>query len=297
MACGREGALPMTATKPPRTRKPTNGRVEHAKIRDTGIYLVDSGDDRNWINRILIGTPTRGNVTIEWHAQLQMLTVPANWSNGWAAYRLPHSYPKRYTVAHGQNIIVNTFMNGRPEHEWLLLLEDDVIPPTDLFIQLDKYLRNGPPIVSGLYYQKGLPPEPLVYRGRGNGAYTNWKLGQKVWCDGVPTGCLLIHGSIIRLLWEESPTYSVTARQPDGTETSVTLREVFKTPYHQITGENGQTVQHVSGTSDLEFCRRVVHDNVLKRAGWPEIARKKWPFLVDTNIFCRHVTPDGTMYP
>ena len=160
-------------------------------IRPSGVFLVDSGDERNWINRILIGTPSRGTVRIEWVAALRSVVTPANWGNGWSPTSvIDECYPVRFTVAHAQNVIVRYFMEAKPEYEWLLLIEDDVCVPPDLFIRLDKYLRDGPPIVSGLYYQKAFPPEPLIYRGRGNGAFLDWKPGAKVWCDGVPTGCL-----------------------------------------------------------------------------------------------------------
>ena len=81
---------------------------------------------------------------------------------------------------------------------------------------------EGPPIVSGLYLTKATPSEPLIYRGRGSVSFTDWKPGQKVWCDGIPAGCLLIHCAILRAMWEESKPYQVLG----GSET----REVVVTP-------------------------------------------------------------------
>jgi hypothetical protein len=34
-----------------------------------------------------------------------------------------------------------------------------------------------------------------------------------------------------------------------------------------------------------------------EKAGWREYQDKQWPFLVDTNIFCRHINPDGEQFP
>jgi hypothetical protein len=34
-----------------------------------------------------------------------------------------------------------------------------------------------------------------------------------------------------------------------------------------------------------------------KKAGWHDFEGKKYPFLIDTNIFCKHIDPDGTQYP
>jgi hypothetical protein len=36
------------------------------------------------------------------------------------------------------------------------------------------------PMLSGLYFTKSLPAEPLIYRGRGNSYYKKWKFGDKV---------------------------------------------------------------------------------------------------------------------
>jgi hypothetical protein len=275
----------MTATRT-KASASKNGKAT-TPIRRTGVFLTDSGDERNYINRLLIGTPSRGQVRIEWVAALRSIITPANWGNGWFSYVVDDAYPVRFTVAHAQNVIVKYMMESKPEFEWLLLYEDDMLPLPDLFIRLDKYLRDGPPIVSGLYYQKSIPPEPVIYRGRGNGAFLDWKPGQKVWVDGVPTGMLLIHQSILKLLYDESREYTVGGQ---------TLREVFVSPMFAITDEHGN-ISSGSGTSDLEFCRRIIAEDVLKRAGWPRIARRKFPFLVDTSILVRHVAPDGTMYP
>ena len=58
------------------------------------------------------------------------------------------------------------------------------------------YMQQGDvPVVSGLYFTKSEPSEPLIYRGRGSGAYLDFRMGDKVYADGVPTGCLLIHHS------------------------------------------------------------------------------------------------------
>jgi hypothetical protein len=44
-----------------------------------------------------------------------------------------------------------------------------------------------------------------------------------------------------------------------------------------------------AGTSDLHWCDKVIKNDVLGRAGWKKIAKKRYPFLVDTNIFCKHI--------
>lgn len=98
--------------------------------------------------------------------------------------------------------------------------------------------------------------------------------GDKVWADGVLTGCLLIHRSIIQVLWDESPEYTYAGDK---------LCEVFVAPRKIMVDDTGGW-HTMTGTSDLEFCGRIIAEDVLKRAGWPKIARKRFPYLVDTKI-------------
>jgi hypothetical protein len=88
-------------------------------------------------------------------------------------------------------MIVRQVVEG--DFEWLFLLEHDVMLPPDGFIQVSDHIRSEKtPVVSGLYYTRSRPAEPLIFRGRGTSYYDQWKMGDLVWCDGVPTGCLLI---------------------------------------------------------------------------------------------------------
>jgi len=249
------------------------------------IVTLDSGDP-GYINRLLMGTATRGTVRIEWHSAVRGLIIPTNWSMVNMIQPVSSFIPIRFSVADAQNLIVREVIEK--DFEWLLLLEDDTIPPEDLFIKLNHYMKEEPtPVVSGLYFTKSVPSEPLVYRGRGTGAYTNFKMGDKVWCDGVPTGCLLIHHSILKAMWDESPEYMVNGH---------TTRRVFETPVRSWVSPEGD-VNTIMGTSDLDWCTRVMEGGYFKKAGWPAYQKKKFPFLIDSSIFCRHTTPDGVQFP
>jgi hypothetical protein len=152
------------------------------------------------------------------------------------------------------------------------------------------------PVVSGLYYTKSVPPEPILYRGRGNGSFRDFKLGDKVWCDGIPFGLTLIHGSNIKALWDESEEYMV------GNEKT---RKVFDLPNFNVGNlgfENRDSdgiarTASMRGTTDLNFCKRLMRDNIFKKAGWPAYQKKKYPFLVDTSIFVQHIDNNGRQYP
>jgi hypothetical protein len=134
------------------------------------------------------------------------------------------------------------------------------------------------------------PSEPLVYRGRGSSYYGDWKMGDLVWADGVPTGCLLIHCGLLRSMWADSEEYTIAGQ---------TTRRVFDTPrrgwFDEATGQYNTS----SGTSDLDWCSRVIAGDYLRKSGWGDFADEhpQWPFLVDTRIFCWHINPDGQRFP
>ena len=173
--------------------------------------------------------------------------------------------------------------------DWLLLYEDDVLPPQDAFLILNKYVHDGSiPVVSGLYYIKARPSEPLIFRGRGNGTYQKFKQGDLVWADGVPTGFLLVHMSIMREMWKDCEEYAVKG---------IKTRRMFEFPRDLFFDPETSHFRSLMGTSDLDWCTRVIEGDYLKKAGWPKFQRKKYPFLVDTNIFCRHVSPSGEIFP
>ena len=218
-----------------------------------------------------------------------------NWSQVEMRETLNPFYPLRYQVDDAQNFIAKACLEN--DFEWLFLLEHDVVLPDNAFMILNKYMRDAHvPIVSGLYYSRSRPSEPLVFRGRGTGCYTDWKHGDKVWCDGVPTGCLLVHHSIIRALWDESPDYAVNKAG----NVSVT-RRVFQTP-RDLWVDPEKTHHNITqGTSDLAWCSRIMEGDYFRKAGWmdfvnyPKLA--KYPFLVDTNLFCKHINLDGEQFP
>src|SRR5262245_43776649 len=140
----------------------------HTLVKNNGV----------WRHRLFLGTPTLGNVRMEWTLARLSLIIPINWSNGGLTVgHLPESIqPIGYGVADAQNVIVEHFL--KEPFDWLLLLEDDVVPPADAFVKLDVYMTQGEvPIVSGLYFSKGTPSWPLTFRGRGNGCYLNYDLG------------------------------------------------------------------------------------------------------------------------
>lgn len=260
-------------------------KKNQSPVRDYKM-IVDSGTSK-YVNRIMIATPTEGDIRMEWAAARYGMTIPTNWSMVNVTQFLNPYIPKRFSVADAQNLIVQHAIDK--DFEWLWLIEDDTIPPQDAVIRMNDYIRKeSHPVVSGLYFTRSVPSEPMIYRGRGTSYYTKWKMGDKVWADGVPTGCLLIHMGLIRAMYKESPEYSTQGR---------VVRRVFRAPMEQWFDEEKGEFGQLTGTSDLDWCTRVIEEGFLKKSGWGKFQNKPYPFLVDTNIFCRHIDSDGTQYP
>lgn len=241
-----------------------------------------------WSKRLIISTPTVGMVRMEWVQGRFGQTIPTNFSLVDMHQYMNTYAPVGYQLSDAENLTAKAVVEG--DFDWFLSWEDDNIPPLDALIKINQYIiKNDTPVVSGLYFTKSVPPEPILYRGVGNGYYGDWKLGDKVWVDGIPFGFTLIHGSIIKELWKESPEYMV-----NGTMT----RRVFDTPSESyLDAETGGWMMS-AGTSDLAWCKRLMKDNIFEKAGWPEYQKMEFPFLVDTTIFVKHIDRQtGVQYP
>lgn len=264
------------------------------KKKKSGVKIIYNKGKHS--HKILLGIPTIGRIRFEWAAARYGQIVPINFQLSEFAITyhkineiFPSCVPIGFQVADAYNVIIKNLLDGG--HEWLLCIEDDVLVPPDLFCKVRKYVEKADiPVVSGLYYIKADPCEPLIFRGRGNGAFHDWRLGQKVWADGVPMGCLLIHASILRYMWDNSEAYKLS----DGT----VVKKVFETPRLKwVDPQTGKYNTQV-GTQDLFWCDRIIKEKVLQKTGWGKIAKKKYPFLVDTTIFCKHIDINtGKQFP
>lgn len=253
--------------------------------------IVQDSEDPGYTNRLMIGTAVTGLVRIEWVQARYGQIVPTNWSHVQMLQYLDSYMPLRYQVDDAQNLIVKAFLEG--DFEWLLLYEHDVLPPPDVCMHLDRHIREETaPVLSGLYYTRNRPSEPLIYRGRGTGTYHDWKMGDLVWCDGVPTGFLLIHRAVLQEMWDDSPEYMLR---------TVLTRRVFETPRKLWFDPETNQFNTLSGTSDLAWCTKVMAGDYLRKAGWGKfvdnLADPRYPFPVDTTIFCKHINPNGEQFP
>lgn len=274
----------IAATKKP-DYKENSAAMQMKHLESHGTLIENKGA---WMNRILIGHPMTGNVRVEWVMGRYGQTIPCNWSHIDILQFMSPYVPLKYQVADAENLIAKAVIEQNAE--WLLMWEHDNIPTTnEALIKINQYMIDAKdPVVAGVYFTKSVPPEPLVYRGIGNSYFADWKLGDKVWCSGVPFGFTLIHGSIIRAMWEESPEYIAS-----GTIT----RRIFNAPSKSWMDQASGAYLSTGGTSDLAWCERVVKENFFAKAGWPKHQKMQYPFLIDTNIFLTHIDQYGTRFP
>ena len=237
------------------------------------------------MKRVMIGIPLTGLVRVEWMMARYGQIIPVNWSAGEITHWIDQTSPLGYTVADARNIVVNKAVTGN--WEWLFFIDHDVILPPNTFIRMGEYIADGKnPVICGLYSAKGNPPEPLIFRGRGNSWYRKWKLGDKVWADGIPMGCTLISGKLLKAMWEDSEEYNAQGQK---------VRRVFHTPrIAEYDPVKGFTIG--GGTEDIWWCDRILRGKYLEKAGFPEHQKMKYPFLVDTSLKCGHIDWNGVIF-
>lgn len=252
-------------------------------------YTIEmpKGERKKWTNRILIFTPTTGIIRMEWVRARYGQIIPTNWSNVEMSPYISSYVPVEYQLADAQNLMAKHVVEG--DYEWVMYIEHDNVLPPDAFVRMNEYMIDGTiPVISGLYFTKSNPPEPILYRGRGTAHFADWKLKDQVWVDGIPFGFRLEHASLIKEAWKESPEYKV------GDE--VTRRVFERAEAYWFDPEHGMIVS-TTGTTDLAWCTRLMEKGLFEKAGWPEYQKMKYPFLVDTNIQVGHITNDGVIYP
>lgn len=236
--------------------------------------------------RIMIGIPMTGTLRSEWVLARYGQVIPCNWSQVEYIQWIDQYSPIRYMVADARNIVVKGFLERG--FEWLIFIDHDVVlPPFFLVLVNEQLIKGDIPIFGGLYFTKSVPSEPLIYRGRGNGYFADWKLGEKVWVDGMGMGATIIHNSILQIMSDEAPEYEVSGMR---------VKKVFDTPQRIFFDPERQSFNIQTGTEDLDFLTRVMKNKDVKKR-WPKIFCKEYPFMIDTKLFCRHIAENGIQYP
>ena len=157
---------------------------------------------------ILVGVPSFGMVSIQWHSHMMQLQQPLNCV-------LRHLYVQGKEVGDARNEIVETALayrgalGERVSH--VCFIDDDVLVPSHALMQLLSHRR---PIISGLYYAKTVTPQPLILSTKHAGVVTDFEDGAVIDCDAHGMGCTLIAREVFETV--PSPWFVTTKmRGPD----------------------------------------------------------------------------------
>lgn len=229
-----------------------------------------------------------GVIRAEWHLSYVSQVTPTNWSAGTATHILDHLSPLEFLVADARNIIADQAIKN--DYEWLFFVDHDVCLPPNTLKRWNHYMMEGDiPIFGGLYFTRGVPAEPLTYRGSGNGFFNKWKIGDQVWLTGMGLGCTVLNIKLLKAVWEDSEEYQV---QP-----GIRPRKIFETPSTSFVDPETGAISKFTGTEDLAFYDRVKKGDYLAKAGFSKIQKRKNFLLCDTSVFCAHIDISGQRFP
>lgn len=142
----------------------------------------------------IVGVPTFGEVSIHFTMSLTTIAMPINFSNQFQIVM-----GKRIDEA--RNEIVEATLSNPSKPRFLFFLDDDVIMPPDALRKMIHRMENLPidvAAISGVYYSKSEPGEPLIFQKQGCGSYYDWKVGDffQAWAAGC--GLVLIRSQALR---------------------------------------------------------------------------------------------------
>jgi hypothetical protein len=139
---------------------------------------------------LMIGIPTLGRpVPLDWALAFKSMNPPINYNSNFYLV-------KGKEVADARNEIAENAV--KVGAKYLFFLGDDVVCPPHTLRQLIFRLENNANIgiVGGVYCCKCDPSFPLVFRGNGNGAYWDWKIGEFFEVSGLGMDCTLIRTEV-----------------------------------------------------------------------------------------------------
>ena len=135
---------------------------------------------------IAVGIPTWGKVSIKWAQARAHLGFPL----GASAVDI---YIENEEIANARNAIVKKAIEAKADY--VFFLGDDVICPPNTVIQL---LSRKVDIVTGIYWTKGYPTRPYIWKGLQRGEYLDWKAGEFFEIDFCGVDCTLIKTDVFK---------------------------------------------------------------------------------------------------
>lgn len=193
---------------------------------------------------VLVSILTRELVATQWAWGFRNLSVPGG-----------IQFLSGMTFDNARNQACRAVLEHR--YDWLFFLDDDVIAPPDTIPRL---MAHGKDIVSGIYYRRKPPLNPVMLRYSGPDKVgttyvTNYKWPDLIEVDLVGAGCLLIHRRVLETMLAENPAAI--------------------NPWFEWMCDRTDLPPHERKSEDFEFCVRA--------------QKKGFKIHVDTSILCKHV--------
>jgi len=169
-------------------------------------------------NYLLVAIPSRGLVSCEFVSSLLAQDNPLN-------ITIRYRFEVGGEVGESRNRLVD--YASKIGSEYVLFIDDDVIVPINCFNKLIYWANEGYDVVSGVYYSKQIPPQPLIFKGRGNGYLSKWKVGDIIKdADGIGMGLTLIKTSVFKKI--ARPWFlSVVGKKDKKTDLLVSMDETL----------------------------------------------------------------------
>lgn len=170
--------------------------------KETKIEEIELGSHQRC--HIVCTILTLGKVPIEFLVGFGRMQMPING-------QVFQHIIKGFEVGRGRNMAVEHIMKMPKEERprYLFFLGDDMIPPWDGFVKLYEEAEAGKwDCLTGLYFWKGEPPTPLVWRHEKVGRMQpgkDFKVGEVVWVDLTGLDFTLIRVSTLEKFAERFP--------------------------------------------------------------------------------------------
>lgn len=209
--------------------------------------------------KVSIGVPFYGMFSGEWTTQ--SMSVAADIASQHTLCDIITS--GTMTADHNRNLIAHEFLKS--DAEWLFWIDSDTMVPVGAFNRL---LAHGRKLVSGLYYGKNEPHNPIAYHVY-NGAFApidkmqRWEVGEIINVDATGMGCMLTHRSVFEDIQKVYGVYQL----PGGG-----IKVIHKDDIHGLSEEPHETDN------------QVIDGQLRLRLRAPTLEGLKFPFFMVEHI-------------
>lgn len=150
------------------------------------------------MNKLSLGIPCYGAQEAKWWSQLARYTAQLSKTVDLVDILVSDSM----ATDHNRNLIVENFL--KTDSEWLFWIDADTTVPIG---SAERLLATEKQFISGLYYAKHPPHNPIAYYKLGDnyqsiGVDNSWERGEILEVETVGFGCMLTHRSIFEKMKE-----------------------------------------------------------------------------------------------